>query len=53
MQGVGKGILGRRKGDRQGSNGQVLRTVRVANIDAMWGGLGLEGWLRPDPKQDV
>ena len=53
MQVVGEDILGWRKGDSQGPHWQVLWTLQVAKVNAVWDGLGLKRWLRSDPKQCV
>ena len=46
-----EGILGWRKGDRQGPHWQVLRTLQVAKVNVVWDGLGLERQLKSDPKR--
>lgn len=37
----------------EGHAGYRERKLHVGKVDAMWGGLGLEKWVRPDAKQDV
>lgn len=37
----------------EGHAGYRERKLHVGKVDAMWGGLGLERWVRPDAKQDV